>query len=316
MVARRPPLSALGGPAALGTFEFGTPALPASRAYELLDIYHQLGGRLIDTAPTYGLNDGIFHAESLIATWLRTTEPAGVHIITKAGLDPARPERGDLRPETILDQARRSRERLGTAFTLVLHRDDPDIGVDEIADAADRAVREGNADRLGASNWTTGRLARWADHASRAGLAPPEITAPLWSLVPRAQLPPEPWLVEADTSHLALAARYGMTVTPYRTLAAGFLTARHTGRHAPHHASTYGTLLARARRDRLVEAATALRMTPHGLALAYLRAAGRPAAVVPVIGARTVRQLCESMAGAAASDRVNADLVAYLEGRS
>jgi hypothetical protein len=44
-------------------------------------------------------------------------------------------------------------------------------------------------------------------------------------------------------------------------------------------------------------------MTPHGLALAWLRAAS-PASVVPVIGPRTVAQLHESMSGAAAAHRV------------
>lgn len=313
----RPPLHAVSGPASLGTFEFGSPALPTARAYELLDTYYELGGRLIDTAPTYGpADDGAFHAEPLIAHWLRATEPEGVHVITKAGLDPARPQHGDLRPETILDQARRSAERLGVPFTLVLHRDDPGLGVDEIADAADRTVRDGYADRVGASNWTTSRLQQWVDRAHQDGLARPEITAPLWSLVRRTAPPPEPWLVEADPDHLNLAFRHQMTVTPYRTLAAGFLTARHTGRHAAHHAATYNTAQARARRDRLVEVATALRMTPHGLALAYLRAVASPVGIVPVLGARTVGQLRESLAGAAAPARVTRELAAYLEGRT
>ncbi|WP_127452727.1 aldo/keto reductase [Streptomyces sp. B29(2018)] len=311
----RPPLHALSGPASLGTFEFGSPALPTARAYELLDTYYELGGRLIDTAPTYGPNDGGFHAEPLIAHWLRTTGPDGVHVMTKAGLDPARPHLGDLRPQTILTQARRSAERLGVPFILVLHRDDPGIGVDEIADAADQTVRDGYADRVGASNWTTSRLEQWAVRTDQTGQAPPEVTAPLWSLARRAAPPPEPWLIEADEDHLHLALRHQMTITPYRTLAAGFLTAGHTGRHASHHATTYNTPQARARRDRLVEAATALRMTPHGLALAYLHAASRPAGVVPVVGARTVGQLRESMAGAAAAARVTSELVAYLEGR-
>ncbi|APU15204.1 aldo/keto reductase [Actinoalloteichus fjordicus] len=310
----RPPLSAVSGPAALGTFEFGTAALPPHRAQELLDAYYRSGGRLIDTAPTYGPGDGAFHAEPLIATWLHATGAPDVHVITKAGLHPSHPDSGDLRPETILRHARHSADRLGIPFTLVLHRDAPTIGVDEIADAVDRVVREGLADRVGASNWTTDRLENWIVHARQAGLAVPEVTAPLWSLAPRAQPPPEPWLVEADPVHLALAVRNRMTITPFRTLAAGFLTTRHTGRHSAHHAITYDTPTGRARRARLQRAALALRMTPHGLALAYLRALG--STVVPVIGPRTLVQLRECMAGAAASDRVTPDLAAYLEARS
>lgn len=310
--AARPPLHTSSGPAALGTFEFTTPALPERRALELLDTYYQCGGRLLDTAPTYGPHaDGTFHAEQLIATWLRTTGVSDVHVITKTGLNPDRPDLGDLRPHTILDQARRSADRLGAGFTLLLHRDDPSVPLDEIADATDNTVRQGYASGLGASNWTTTRLTGWAAHARTRNLTVPDVTAPLWSLIPRTRPAPEPWLVEADQPHLHHAAQQGMTITPYRTLAAGYLTAHHTGRHAEHHTTTYDTPTGRARRARLHEAAATLRMTPHGLALAYLRAAAPR--VIPVIGPRTVTQLRQCMAGAAAAARLTPDLIAYLE---
>jgi aryl-alcohol dehydrogenase-like predicted oxidoreductase len=308
-----PPLAGA-GPAALGTFEFGTPALPAARAYELLDAYYDQGGRLIDTAPTYGPDGGTFHAEPLIATWLKVTGAPGVDVISKAGLDPARPERGDLRPETILATAAGSAGRLGVPFILVLHRDDPQVPVGEVADVASRAVDAGLASAIGASNWTAARLEAWAAGARRRGLPGPQLTAPLWSLAPRADPPAEPWLAEATPGHLDVAARYGMTVTPYRTLAAGFLAAGHSGRHAAHHAVAYDTLVGRDRRERLRRAARVLGMTSHGLALAWLRAAS-PAPVIPVIGPRTVAQLRESMSGAAAAHRVTREVAAYLEGR-
>ncbi|MFE9424210.1 aldo/keto reductase [Kitasatospora sp. NPDC006697] len=304
----------LAGAAALGTFEFGTAAIPDDRGRQLLDNYQELGGRLIDTAPTYGPAGGAFRAEPLIGTWLRDSGTTGMRVITKAGLDPTRPGRGDLRPEAIIASARRSAECLGRAVVLLLHRDNPAVPVAEIADAADRAVREGTAEQVGASNWTTTRLTAWADHAAAAHLAAPTVTAPLWSLIPRADPPAEPGLVEADPGHLAMAARHGMTVIPYRTLAAGYLAARHSGRHAHHHTGTYDTAPGRERRDRLHQAAAAMRMTPHGLALAYLRA-HRPAPVIPVIGPRTLQQLTESMAGAAQAGRVTPELAAYLEAR-
>ena len=311
----RPALALAGaGPAALGTFEFGTAALPAARAYELLDAYYEQGGRLIDAAPTYGPDGGAFRAEPLIAAWLRVTGASGVHVISKAGLDPGRPERGDLRPETILATAAGSAARLGVPFILVLHRDDPQVPVGEIADAASRAVAGGLASGTGASNWTAARLEAWAGHACRCGLAGPQVTAPLWSLAPRTDPPSEPWLAEATPEHLAVAARHGMTVTPYRALAAGYLAGSHSGRHSAHHAAAYDTPAGRARRERLRRAARVLGMTPHGLALAWLRAVSL-APAIPVIGPRTVTQLRESMSGAAAAHRVTLDIAAYLEGR-
>ncbi|GHE38511.1 aldo/keto reductase [Streptomyces lavendulocolor] len=302
----------LPGVAALGTFEFGTPALPADRARRLLDTYQELGGWLIDTAPTYGPHGGAFLAEPLIGAWLHAAGAPGMRVITKAGLDPARPDQGDLRPETILASARRSADRLGRPTILVLHRDDPAVPVDEIADAAERTAREGLAERVGASNWTTARLEAWATYAAAARLTAPTLTAPLWSLAARADPPAEPWLVEADRAHLDMAARHGMTVTPYRTLAAGYLAARHSGRHTAHHSAAYDTEAGRERRARLHQAAAALRMTPHGLALAWLRA-HRPAPVIPVIGPRTHQQLAESMVGAAQAERVTPALAAYLQ---
>ncbi|MCG7522963.1 aldo/keto reductase [Streptomyces sp. OfavH-34-F] len=300
------------GVAALGTFEFGTRALPADVAHQLLDTYQELGGRLIDTAPTYGPHSGAFLAEPLIGAWLQAVGAPGMRVITKAGLDPTRPDRGDLRPETILASARRSAERLGRPTILVLHRDDPTVPVGEIADAADRAVGEGLAEQVGASNWTTARLNAWTTYAAAARLAAPALTAPLWSLAARADPPAEPWLVEADPAHLDMAARHGMTLTPYRTLAAGYLAARHSGRHRAHHSAAYDTAAGRGRRARLHQVAAALGMTPHGLALAWLRA-HRPAPVIPVIGPRTPEQLAQSMAGAAQADRVTPALAAYLQ---
>ncbi|MET9260542.1 aldo/keto reductase [Amycolatopsis sp. NPDC004079] len=307
------PLHEASGPVALGTFEYGTGAVPPAQAALLLRTYHEHGGRLLDTAPTYGPADGEGRAESLIGRWLRDSGAQGMEVITKAGLDPARPERGDLRPETILASLARSTQRLGVTVTLVLHRDDPAVPVDEIADALDRAVGSGLARRVGTSNWTTARLARWIADAARTGRTAPSVTAPLWSIAPRAVPAQEPWLVEADGAHLRLAARHGLTVTPYRTLAAGFLADRHSGRHAAHHAAAYDTPAGRLRRARLRQAAATLGMTSHGLALACLRAASPTA--VPVVGPRTPGQLRECLRGAVAGPRVRPELLRYLEAR-
>ncbi|MET8816077.1 hypothetical protein ABZW47_29240 [Streptomyces sp. NPDC004549] len=40
----------------MGTFEFGRAARPTARAYEPLDTYYEVGGRLTDTALADGPN--------------------------------------------------------------------------------------------------------------------------------------------------------------------------------------------------------------------------------------------------------------------
>ncbi|MFM9540117.1 aldo/keto reductase [Streptomyces turgidiscabies] len=300
------------GHVALGTFEFGS-SIPATTAMELMDVHHHLGGRIIDTAPTYGPTALGCRSEQVISRWLRSRRlPAGV--VTKAGLNPARPACADLDPAGLIRSAHQSAERLGTPLAgLVLHRDDPAVPVDELADACNRLVADGTAHRIGASNWTTRRLSTWIAHAEARRLARPQITQPLWSLARRTHPCPEPWLVEADDDHLALAVREQLTVMPYRTLAAGYLAAHHSGRHTAHHTATYDTPANAARRDRLRAAATALGVPVESLALACLRA-DTAAHVLPVTGARTVRQLRQTMSGVAAADQMTADLHTHLVG--
>ncbi|MFI7087585.1 aldo/keto reductase [Streptomyces anulatus] len=292
------------GPVALGTFEFGA-AIPEQRALQLLDAHHELGGRIIDTAPTYGPAPDGYRAETIVARWAAATGvPAAV--VTKAGLDPARPEHAALDPATLMRSARQSADRLGSPLAgFLLHRDDPTVPVGEIAGTAHRLITEGTTLRVGASNWTTKRLHEWIDYAHDHNLRAPELTSPLWSLAARRTDPgPEPWLVDADPTHLALAAAHQLTVLPYRTLAAGYLSPRHSGRHHTHHTAAYDTPANRVRRERLHGTAARHGLAPEGIALAYLRAAGAPARVVPVTGPTTVRQLRATMTGAAAAEQL------------
>ncbi|MEU5084832.1 MULTISPECIES: aldo/keto reductase [Streptomyces] len=298
------------GLVALGTFEYGS-TVPPGQARQLLDTFCALGGQIIDTAPTYGPTSGGCQAEALIGRWLAASG-ASAAVVSKAGLDPARPERGILDPAALIASAHRSAETLGRPLTgLLWHRDDPAVPVGEIADAAHQLVTDGTTRYVGASNWTTSRLEAWIRYADRNQLARPRISQPLWSLARRAQPPAEPWLVEAGPDHLNLAASAGLTLMPYRTLAAGYLTDAHSGRHAAHHQATYATTDNTVRRERLRAAAVRLGVSVPGLALACLRASTR-ARVVPVIGPRTTGQLHEVLNGAGTV--ISPDLAAHLAG--
>lgn len=300
------------GPVALGTFEFGA-AVPTRLALQLLDIHHELGGRIIDTAPTYGPGPDGYRAETIVARWAAATGvPAAV--VTKAGLHPARPAHADLDPDTLMRSARQSADRLNSPLAgFVAHRDDPTIPVGEIADTAHRLITEGTTLRVGASNWTTERLQQWISYARDHNLSAPELTSPLWSLAARRTDPtPEPWLVEADHDHLALAATHQLTVLPYRTLAAGYLAPRHSGRHRTHHTTAYDTPANRVRRERLHATAARLGLAPEAVALAYLRTVGAPATVVPVTGPTSVRQLRDAMTGATATHLLTPATLAHL----
>ncbi|WP_433531283.1 aldo/keto reductase [Micromonospora sp. CA-263727] len=289
-----PPWGAIG----LGTWEFGS-HLPPDRCRDLLDTHADIGGQLIDTAPTYGPHaDGSHHAESIIGDWLATTGTA-IQVATKAGLNPAT-RRPDLAPPRLLLSADRSRDRLRRPHLdlLLLHRDDPQVPVDELADTLNRLVTTGTTTAIGVSNWQPARLDALATRLAASGHAPLHATAPLWSLARRSRTTTDPELVEASPEHLACARTHRLHVLPYRAAALGFFatTPHHEGgRHHAYQHATYHTPDNLARHQRARRLARTLGATPHQVALAWLCSSDLP--VTPVVGATTPAQLRESAAG-------------------
>lgn len=287
------------GSMALGTFEFGS-TLPERRCHELLETFTMLGGSLIDTAPSYGpRGDHTFAAETIVGDWLARTG-AQVRVATKAGLDPIT-GLPNLDPARLATSAHASAERLrGAHLDLFwLHRDDPSVPVDEIADVLVRLLRDGLAGHVGCSNWQPARLLDLARALATRGRAYRlRATGPLWSLARRASTPPDPELIEADADHLDAARRAGLLVVPFRTAALGYFTGRYTGTRQPRHRDyvqkVYATPLNRGRLDRARRLGRPLGFTAHQVALMFLRSFDIP--VVPIIGATRQRQLRESAA--------------------
>jgi aryl-alcohol dehydrogenase-like predicted oxidoreductase len=303
------------GPMALGTFEFGS-TLPERRCHELLETFTMLGGCLIDTAPTYGRRgDRTFAAETIVGDWLTHTG-AQVRVATKAGLDPITGI-PNLDPAGLAASAHASAERLRSAHLDLfwLHRDDPAVAIDEIADVLLRLLRDGTVGHIGCSNWQPGRLLELA-HALATRGRPYRLTAtgPLWSLARRAKTPPDAELIEADADHLDAARRAGLLVVPFRTAALGFFTGRYTGSRQPRHREyvqrVYATPLNNGRLDRARRLGRHLGMSAHQVALMFLRSFDIP--VVPIIGATRQAQLRQS--AAACSGRLTRTQRFYLTG--
>jgi aryl-alcohol dehydrogenase-like predicted oxidoreductase len=282
------------GPSALGTAEFGT-HLAHDVCHALLDHYTHLGGTLIDTAPTYGdPGTGEGRAEPLIGAWLNRTG-ASVAVATKAGLDPMT-RRPDLDPATLIRSAHHSRNTLDRSIdVLLLHRDDPHVPADEIADALTQLIHDGTINHVGVSNWHPHRIVQIAAILQPGpGL---HATAPAWSLARRSPAATDPELIEADPRHLRVARDNHLQVLPFRTAALGYFTdpATVSRRHAAYRDSVYDTPANRGRRTRARRLADQLGRTPHQIALAWLASADVP--TTPVIGAANITQLAEAMAG-------------------
>ncbi|CZF83120.1 General stress protein 69 [Grimontia celer] len=150
--------------AGLGTAAFGT-SISQNDAFEVLDTYVAMGGKIIDTANNYAFWAGHGgESESVIGRWLAGVDRGSVEIHTKIGglpldgNDISNPE--GLSKTTIESAITASLERLGTDYLDVLycHIDDLKTPLLETRSALTSYVEKGVVRKLGISNYTLERL--------------------------------------------------------------------------------------------------------------------------------------------------------------
>ena len=155
-------------------------------SYASLDRFWELGGNAFDTAQAYGASTGI------LGNWLAARGLANDAVFFDKG---CHPENGVKRVtyEAIGSDIREEHERLRVGYTdlFVLHRDDPDIPVDEIVGWLNDYKDQGLFGGFGGSNWHYTRIAAANDWAAANGkqgfsLDNPNMTLaenvePLWS---------------------------------------------------------------------------------------------------------------------------------------
>lgn len=256
-------------------------------------------GTFIDTADIYS-NWAAGHvgreSERIIGRWLaaRGSRPDGLVIATKVGLK--MPEGSGLGREHVLRSAERSLEQLGVdAIDLYLsHADDAATPLEETMRTFDELVQRGLVRVLGASNISGARLTEALRVSEQHGLARYEVLQPKYNLLDRAEF-------EQDLR--PVCEREGISVTPYYPLAAGFLTGKYVqGQPAPDTERAAGCLAeyGNGRGWRVVDevrnVAREVGVTPAQVAIAWI--AAQPAITAPIVGANSVAQLEQVLAGA------------------
>lgn len=172
-----------------------------------------------------------------------------------------------------------------------LHRDDPRVPVGEILDALNAEIARGRVRHLGASNWSTARIAAANEHAKARGLRGFVASQPQWSLAHPNAEPPKAdpatrFLMEDDVRwHVAQQ----MAAIPYSSTARGYFATN--GQAAK---DAYDNSVSRARLERAQELASRLGCTPGQVALAYLMCQSFP--VIPILGTLKVAHLEEDLA--------------------
>jgi len=272
-------------PIALGGNVFGW-TVDDETGFAVLDAFVDAGGAMIDTADVYsawvpGHQGG--ESEALIGRWLKR-DPAKrdkIVIATKAGYT------NGLAPATIAPACEASLTRLGIeAIDLYYqHKDDESVPLADSLGAYDALLRQGKIRAIGLSNFSAERVDEAMDAAQSNGLTAPSALQPWYNLIDRAKY--EGTLRDA-------AARAGLAVFPYYSLANGFLTGKYRskddesksvrGGRMDQYLNDRGHRVLTALEDVAAETGAAM----ASVALAWLKA--QPTIAAPIASATRVEQ--------------------------
>lgn len=196
--------------------------LNEQQSFEILDQFVGAGFNFIDTADTYSwwVNGIGGQSEEIIGKWLKIRgNRQDMVIATKVGSETQ--EHGyDISKKHILKSADDSLRRLGVDHIdlYYTHFDDKLTPVEETLSAYDELIKAGKVRYIAASNLSPTRLIESFDAAEKNGLPKYVALQPHYNLVERSSF---------ETDYAPLVEKYGLSVFPYWSLAAGFLTGKY-----------------------------------------------------------------------------------------
>jgi len=279
----------------LGTMTFGREADEAT-SFKIMDYYAEQGGSFLDTANAY--TEGA--TEVVVGKWLKARRNRErIVLATKVFHQMGNgPNDAGLSRIHIQREVEASLARLQTDVIDLyqVHRWDPTVPVEETIGVLTDLVRQGKVRYVGCSNVRAYQLQYCLGYARAHALSPFISLQPPYNALNRA--------VEAEL--LPLCAEQGLGVLSYNPLAGGMLTGKYRkGAPLPKGArleafqfyhDRYYTDQALDIVDRFAQEATRRGVSPAQLALAWVMA--DPRISTPIIGARSLEQLTDSLKGA------------------
>lgn len=196
--------------------------LDEQKSFEILDKFVGAGFNFIDTADTYSwwVNGKGGQSEEIIGKWLKNRGNRNdIVLATKVGSETK--EHGfDISRKHILKSADESLQRLGVDHIdlYYTHFDDNVTPVEETLSAYDELIKAGKVRFIAASNISPERLIESFDSAEKNGLPRYVALQPHYNLVERSRF---------ENDYAPIAETYGLSVFPYWSLAAGFLTGKY-----------------------------------------------------------------------------------------
>lgn len=282
---------------ALGTMLYGS-KISRDDSFELMDAFVAGGGTVLDTANGYAgwLPDGAGRSETTIGEWVRETGLRNQVVIATKGGQPRHPD-PTVRafPEIFTADLHQSLDRLkfDSVDLYWFHRDNPNLPVNELMSWAWDQIDAGLIRTIGASNWTCERIAAanaLADAQDRPRLVASQVG---WSLLEsRAEGIADPSLVHMDRSEFEAYVESPLPVFAYQAQARGYFNP--TKRDHEGLRRRYDTPDNLRRLNHVDAIAKRRGVTANQIALAWFWQ--QPFPSIPVIGARTLEQLRDSLA--------------------
>jgi aryl-alcohol dehydrogenase-like predicted oxidoreductase len=173
---------------------------------------------------------------------------------------------------------------------LFLHRFDPVTPIDEMMRGLEDLVRSGKVIYPAVSNWSAWQTQRAVDLQERHDWARLQVIQPMYNLVKR----------QAEVELLPMAAANGIGVIPYSPAAAGLLSGKYFGQASGRlktnkmYEARYGEEWAFETAEKYVALCQQKGLHPVSAAIAWVGA--HPAITAPIIGARNLDQLKDSLA--------------------
>ena len=173
---------------------------------------------------------------------------------------------------------------------LFLHRYDALTPIEESMRALEDMVRAGKVIYPAVSNWSAWQTQRAVDIQERSNWARLQVVQPMYSLVKR----------QAEVEILPMAQDNGIGVIPYSPAAAGLLSGKYFGQASGRlktnkmYEARYGEAWAFEVAEKYVAFCKQKKLHPVSAAIAWV--AAHPAVTAPIIGARNLDQLKDSLA--------------------
>ena len=266
-------------------------------SFAIMDYFVEQGGTFFDTADAY--STGI--TEEVVGRWIkqrkmRDSIVLATKVYGKMGDGPNDAGLSRIHIQRAVDA---SLKRLGTDVIDLyqIHRWDYDVPIEETLETLNDLVRQGKVRYVGCSNVRAYQLERCLNYTEENGLASFISLQPVFNALNRS----------LESELLPLCIERGIGILSYNPLAGGMLTGKYQrGKDLPKGArlEAYGAYHDRYYTDQamsLVEqflaAAAARKVSPAQLSLAWVLA--EPGISTPILGARTLEQLKDSLQGLA-----------------